>query len=117
MWRCPQCNELVDAPLVVCWRCGTAPDGEVHPAFPLKEPARPPPGGETDPDRTPMQFSLRSLFVFVTLCSFLLAAGRCLGGSIIVFIAILIFANIFSATVGVIVTPILPKQDESGNYP
>jgi len=115
MWRCPQCNELIDAPLAVCWQCGTASDGTVNPYFHRAEPADPT-GNEPDLDIEPFQFN-RTLLALVALCLFFLAAWQSLGQSIIAFLALIILGNIFSAAVGIIVTLILPKPDDSGNYP
>jgi hypothetical protein len=113
VWRCPQCNEWVDRPLAVCWQCGTARDGTVNPYFHWAEL----PESETGPDRTPFQFGLRTLLVFVTLFSLFLAAWRCMGGSVVAFLGLVILTNLFSAAVGIVVTLMLPKPDDSGNYP
>src|SRR4051794_15847220 len=33
MWTCPKCGARVEAPLDVCWRCGTSPEGVEDPDF------------------------------------------------------------------------------------
>jgi tetratricopeptide (TPR) repeat protein len=33
MWNCPHCNESVEEPLDVCWKCGTSREGELDPEF------------------------------------------------------------------------------------
>ena len=125
MWNCPQCNASVGEPLAVCWRCGTAADGELHPAFRdgLVRPDISPSESSTEPERTRPQFSLRALFVFVTVCaaccSFLktLCSDEAIAGSILAILFVVVVGNVLSATVGKIVTPLLPEPDEHGNYP
>ena len=33
MWQCPKCGESVEAPLDVCWNCGTSTEGVEDPDF------------------------------------------------------------------------------------
>ncbi len=33
MWRCPDCEETIEAPLEVCWHCGTSRHGQRDPDF------------------------------------------------------------------------------------
>ena len=61
MWNCPQCKEWIEKPFVTCWRCGTNHRGEKDPYFVLEEHV------EVDPGNERPQFSLRSLFLVMTI--------------------------------------------------
>jgi hypothetical protein len=41
MWTCPKCSARVEAPLDVCWRCGTSPEGVEDPDFVTADEAPP----------------------------------------------------------------------------
>lgn len=55
MWQCPKCREKVEDRLVVCWSCGTTPDGVEDPDFGKSEefPYRSGPSASTAVAKTP----------------------------------------------------------------
>ncbi|HUT09095.1 MAG TPA: hypothetical protein VMY42_01240 [Thermoguttaceae bacterium] len=113
MWRCPKCSETVEQPFEVCWKCGTSADGTEDLDF------QPEPDGDAIRETgrvVPWQFSLRTMLVFVTLWSVLLALWRCFGRPVIEFVAIVVLGNVFSALVGLVVTWLLGKPEESDNH-
>lgn len=41
MWKCLNCEELLEDTFDVCWNCGADPDGNINPEFPTDEPNKP----------------------------------------------------------------------------
>ena len=74
MWTCPRCLERIEADFDVCWQCGTTADGRTDAKFQSESDD----AAESDLESpashiSQPQFSLRGLFILVTLLGLALA--------------------------------------------